>query len=52
MIHTLATYKQKKHMRIPGAQNDLATFMAQRMVLVEEIKSVSPYPPGFVLSHS
>ncbi|KAF8176932.1 hypothetical protein BJ912DRAFT_986423 [Pholiota molesta] len=39
MICAMDTYKQKTHMRTPGAQNDLATFIAQRTVLIDKIQS-------------
>jgi hypothetical protein len=47
MARTVAGYKQKKEMGIPGAQNEMATFIAQRMAIVGEIQSVSSTPSSF-----
>jgi hypothetical protein len=41
MTRTVARYKRKQHKCVPGAQQELAAFIAQRRALVEEIHSVS-----------
>jgi hypothetical protein len=41
MTRTVARYKRKQHQCVPGAQQELAAFIAQRRALVEEIHSVS-----------
>ncbi|KAF9476676.1 hypothetical protein BDN70DRAFT_882141 [Pholiota conissans] len=41
MMHQLATYNQKKHMRVPGAQNELKVFTEQRIERVQDIQSTA-----------